>query len=79
MYYSMKLKRGVSLALFVITLMSATVSGQYVVGEAISQATKDRVVTYCANGVGSETIGELLVPTSGEPTRVLWLNFFASW
>jgi len=68
--------RGLVLAL---SLVSSMAFGQYSVGESISQQTKDRTVIFCANELGNETIGELLTPASGEPTRVLWLNFFASW
>ena len=68
--------RGLAIA---VSLLSSFAFGQYTVGESISQQTRDRTLTYCANAVGSETIGELLVPGDGEPTRVLWLSFFASW
>jgi hypothetical protein len=52
---------------------------QYTVGETISQDSRDRVVSFCANGVGTQTVGQLLSPGQGESARVLWLNFFESW
>jgi len=53
--------------------------GQYTVGQTISQSTRDKTVLMCANGSGSSTLGSLLNPAQGEPTRVVWLNFFESW
>ena len=70
--------RMVSVAAFLFAITGAGF-GQYTVGETLSQQTRDRTVYFCANAVGSETIGDLLVPDTGEPTRVLWINFFASW
>ncbi len=62
-----------------LNLLSTQALGQYAVGESISQQTRDRVLEYCSNGTGSETLGNLLIPGEDEPTRVLWLSFFASW
>jgi len=53
--------------------------GQYTVGQSLSQESLDRIVNFCANGAGSQTVGQLLSPGQGETTRVLWLNFFESW
>jgi len=53
--------------------------GQYSVGQSISETTRGKTVSYCANEMGATTLGDLLQPAVGEPTRVVWLNFFASW
>ncbi len=62
-----------------LLLISTSAFGQYSVGQSISQASRNHVVDFCANEGGTETIGELLTPAAGEPNRVLWLNFFASY
>jgi len=51
----------------------------YQVGESLSQETLDKVVSYCANGGQDEALSQLLIPGDGQPTRVLLINFFASW
>ncbi len=62
-----------------IYMLTSAVFAQYSVGQTISQDTRDKVVSYCANDAGNISLGDLLVPESGEPTRVVWLNFFESW
>ena len=62
-----------------IYLLGTEAYGQYSVGQTISQATRDRVVSFCANDAGDVTLGSLLEPDQGMDTRVVWLNFFASW
>lgn len=65
--------------LLVVSLNMSFALGQYSVGQTITQATRDKVVQFCANGSGSSSLGDLLNPAQGEPTRVVWLNFFESW
>jgi len=62
----------------VLSLNLSLAMGQYTVGQTITQSTRDKVVQFCANGSGSSSLGDLLVPAQGEPRRVVWLNFFAS-
>ena len=62
-----------------INLFASLALGQYTVGQTISQSTRDKVVSFCANDNGSNSLGNLLVPKQGEATRVVWLNFFESW
>ncbi|NQV43074.1 MAG: hypothetical protein HQ506_12040 [Candidatus Marinimicrobia bacterium] len=62
-----------------IYVLTASAFAQYSVGQTISQTTRDKVVSYCANDAGNISLGDLLVPESGEATRVVWLNFFESW
>ena len=62
-----------------IHLLASMAFGQYSVGQSMSQTTRDKVVSYCANDAGNVTLGSLLEPEQGVPTRVVWLNFFASW
>jgi len=74
------LLKGFGVVLLAMTLVTTPARGQYYdVGATLSQQTLAKTVTYCANGSGSETLGNLLVPGAGESTRVLWLSFFASW
>ena len=68
----------VSLALS-LNLFISVAFGQYTVGQSISQESRDRLVNFCANSAGTQTIGQLLSPGQGETVRVLWLNFFESW
>ncbi|NQV49934.1 MAG: hypothetical protein HQ507_05535 [Candidatus Marinimicrobia bacterium] len=68
----------VSLALS-LNLFISVAFGQYTVGQSISQESRDRLVNFCANGAGTQTVGQLLSPGQGEAVRVLWLNFFESW
>ncbi len=69
---------GIFLSL-ILTMPLTSVYGYYGVGDTIDQQTRNRTVIYCANGSGTETVGSLLNPGAGEPTRVLWFSFFASW
>ena len=62
-----------------INLFASMALGQYTVGQTISQSTSDKVVSFCANDAGNVSLGSLLEPEQGVPTRVVWLNFFASW
>lgn len=64
-----------------VSLVSIPETGlsQYTVGQSLSQSSRDREVSFCANEAGTESIADLLLPAPGEPTRVLWLNFFASY
>ncbi|MBT3227996.1 MAG: hypothetical protein HOD43_07580 [Candidatus Marinimicrobia bacterium] len=62
-----------------INLFASMALGQYSVGQTISQTTRDKVVSICANGSGNSTLGTLLEPEQGLATRVVWLNFFESW
>ncbi len=61
-----------------LNLLGSTALGQYSVGQSISQSTRDKIVSFCANDNGSVSLGSLLEPGQGEFTRVLWLNFFES-
>ena len=75
-----KVTRLTSIALVLsIYLLGTEAYGQYSVGQTISQATRDRVVSFCASDAGDVTLGSLLEPDQGMDTRVVWLNFFASW
>ena len=65
--------------LFSITMLTSTALAQYSVGQTISQTTRDKVVSYCANDAGDISLGNLLIPEAGVATRVVWLNFFESW
>jgi hypothetical protein len=60
-------------------VLTTTAFAQYSVGETISQDTRDKIVSFCANDAGSVTLGDLLIPEQGLGTRVVWLNFFESW
>ncbi|MBT4034414.1 MAG: hypothetical protein HOB84_06405 [Candidatus Marinimicrobia bacterium] len=62
-----------------IFMLGSVAFGQYSVGQTITQATRDKVVSFCANDAGNVTLGSLLVPEQGGATRVVWLNFFESW
>mgnify|MGYP006919317716 CR=1 FL=1 len=62
-----------------IHLLTSAAFAQYSVGQTISQATRDKVVSYCANDAGNVSLGDLLPPEPGVDARVVWLNFFASW
>ncbi len=62
-----------------INLFTSLAMGQYSVGQTISQSTRDKLVSFCANDNGSTSLGNLLIPGQGEATRVVWLNFFESW
>jgi len=77
----MKNRKRIKLVTFVLVFgLNLTMAlGQYSVGQTISQSTRDKTVLMCANGSGSSTLGNLLSPAQGEPTRVVWLNFFESW
>ncbi len=68
----------IALILSIYMLTSAAIA-QYSVGQTISQTTRDKIVSYCANDAGDVSLGNLLVPEPGNATRVVWLNFFASW
>jgi len=67
------------LLVLIIGMSISNIYGQYNVGETISQATRDKVVSFCTNGSGNITVGELLTPADGQAARVVWLNFFESW
>lgn len=77
------MKRNKRIRILMITLVLglnlSLVLGQYSVGQSISQDTRGKAVSFCANENGTTTLGNLLEPATGEPTRVVWLNFFASW
>ena len=60
-------------------LISPSLQAYYNVGDQISQTTRDRVIQYCANNSLNMPLGQLLLAGEGEPTRVLLINFFASW
>ncbi len=62
-----------------LVVPSSPAFGQYNVGETISQTTRDRQLNFCANGAGRSSLGDMLNPEAGEPTRVLFINFFASY
>lgn len=62
-----------------LMLLSNQLQAYYNVGDEISQETRERVVEYCANAGENTSFSELLMPGPGETTRVLLLNFFASW
>ncbi len=73
-------KRGLIISLaMMIYLFSSVTYGQYTVGQTISQATRDKIVSLCANSSGNVSLGSLLEPEQGMSNRVLWLNFFESW
>lgn len=74
-----KLNQYIKMTSLGLVLFASSSFAQYSVGETISQATRDKVVSYCANDVGNMTLGNLLVPETGVATRVVWLNFFESW
>lgn len=75
-----KIKRiFVVVAILGLFMFNSSLWAQYTVGESLNESSLAALVSYCANGSGSETIAELLTPAAGEPTRVLWLNFFESW
>lgn len=78
-FYIQNAFTGLNVVIMLLILSSTAAYGQYIVGETISQTTRERAVAYCAGEPGNETLGNLLIPAEGEPTRVLWLNFFASW
>ena len=77
------LKKRINLILLGAFLIGGSLTNQaqayYAVGEQLNQETLDRVVLYCANGGANTAFSQLLVPENGQGTRVLLLNFFASW
>ncbi|NQT61934.1 MAG: hypothetical protein HQ556_03150 [Candidatus Marinimicrobia bacterium] len=79
----MNYRKGARLSILAMVLsifMLGTMAyGQYSVGQTISQTTRDKVVSFCANDAGNVTLGSLLVPEQGDANRVVWLNFFESW
>ncbi|MBC8375797.1 MAG: hypothetical protein H8E26_07100 [FCB group bacterium] len=79
----MNFRKGARFSIIAIVLsifISGTMAyGQYSVGQTISQATRDKVVSFCANDAGNISLGSLLVPEQGDANRVVWLNFFESW
>ena len=79
MKLQIKLNQYIKMTSLGLVLFASSSSAQYSVGQTISQVTRDKVVSYCANGDEDITLGNLLVPGVGEPTRVVFLNFFESW
>ncbi len=79
MYNKKATKFSILALVFSIHFLGSVAIGQYSVGQTISQTTRDKVVSFCANDAGNVTLGSLLEPDQGTDTRVVWLNFFASW